>query len=72
VTFYKLNEVHDGFIMIFDKFLNLLSYIYIKNKGLQCQGILFFLTFARLCIVKTIGKLFYYYYGCVWSMSHLT
>jgi hypothetical protein len=26
--YYKLNEVHDGFIMIPEKVLNLISYIY--------------------------------------------
>jgi hypothetical protein len=33
--------MHDGFIMILEEDLNLLSYIYIKNKGLQCHGYLF-------------------------------
>jgi hypothetical protein len=30
---YKLNEVRDGSLTIFEKVFNLLSYIYVKNKG---------------------------------------
>jgi F0F1-type ATP synthase membrane subunit a len=32
MTFYKLKEMHDCFIMILDKVLNLLSYIYILTR----------------------------------------
>jgi hypothetical protein len=48
-TYYKVNKVHDDFIMILEEVLNLLSYLYIKNKVLQCQGIflsLFLHTFS--------------------------
>ncbi len=38
--------MHDGFIMIFEEVLNLLSYIYIQNKRLQYQTILFWPIFC--------------------------
>jgi hypothetical protein len=31
--------VHDGSITIFEEVFNLLSYIYVKNKGFPCWGI---------------------------------
>ncbi len=52
--YYKLNEVHDGFIMVLEEVLNFLYYIYTKSKISQCQGILLWPTFTSVFLINWI------------------
>jgi hypothetical protein len=56
-THYKLNEVNDSFIMIFEEVLNLLYHIYIKNRRLQCSRIIILLTSTCLLLIgRQVGS----------------